>query len=144
MVLSYGSDRANIMKAEAEQFLQQLHSQFLKENEHDEGDLIFYRINYRLADKLHVSKDEAEKLHSEYHEKSPRRISEGFCDSCQKLITLIPIIYGVQKSELSEMKSRELQGRLIIGDTGIIREGTKVAMFGCRVCKSSLAKYGTL
>ena len=144
MVLSYGSDRAIIMKAEAEEFLQQLHSQFLKENEHDEGDLIFYRINYRLADKLHVSKDEAEKLHSEYHEKSPRRISEGFCDNCQKLVTLIPIIYGVQESELTVMKSRELQGRLIIGDTGIIREGSKVAMFGCRVCKSTLAKYGTL
>lgn len=132
------------MKAEVEQFLRQLHSQFLKENEHDEGDLIFYRINYRLADKLHISKEEAEKLHSVYHEKSPRRISEGFCDSCQKLVTLIPIIYGVQKSELAEMQSREQQGRLIIGDTSIIREGTKVAMFGCRVCKSALVKYGTL
>jgi hypothetical protein len=60
------------------------------------------------------------------------------------VITLIPIIYGIQKSELAEMQAREQKGRLIIGEMGIIREGVKVAMFGCKVCKSSLPKYGTL
>lgn len=132
------------MEADVELYLRELHTLFLKENEHDEGDLIFYRINYRLADKLRISKEEAEKFHSEYHEKSPRRVSEGFCDSCQKLVTLIPIIYGIQQSELVEMQFREQQGRLIIGDTSIIREGSRIAMFGCNVCKSPLARYGTL
>lgn len=132
------------MKPDVEQFLGELHSLFLKENEHDEGDLIFYRINYRLADKLRISKEEAEKFHSEYHQKNPRRVSEGFCDKCQKLVMLIPIIYGIQQSELAEMQAREQQGRLIIGNTGIIREGTRVAMFGCKVCRRSLPKYGTL
>lgn len=134
----------NLMDIGAEQILKQLHSLFLKENELDEGDLIFYRINYRLADTLHISKEDAEKFHSEYHEHNPRRVSEGFCDSCQKVVTLIPIIYGIQKSELAELQAREQKGRLIIGDTGIIREGAKVAMFGCKLCRNSLPRYGTL
>lgn len=134
----------NLMDIGAELILKQLHSKFLKENELDEGDLIFYRINYRLADTLHISKEDAEKFHSEYHEHTPRRVSEGFCDNCQKVVILIPIIYGIQKSELPELQAREQKGRLIIGDAGIIREGAKVAMFGCNVCRSPLPKYGTL
>jgi len=127
-----------------EQLLGRLHSEFLKQNEHDEGDLLFYRINYRLADTLHISKDDAEKCHAEYHAKKPRRVSEGFCDGCLEVVNLIPIIYGVQDSELSAIKARENQGRLIIGDARIIKQGVKIAMFGCMKCRKPLPKYGSL
>lgn len=122
----------------------QLHLSFLKANEYDEGDLIFYRISYRLADSLHISKEAAERLHSKYHELEPRRVSQGYCDTCGKVVSLVPIIYGVQKSELAELQAREREGRIILGDTSTIKEGGKVALFGCRECKSSLPKYGTL
>lgn len=127
---------------EIEQLLKELHSSLLKANELDEGDLIFYRINYRLIDKLGISRDKAEQMHTEYHEKYPRKISEGFCPRCQKAVKLLPIIYGIQESELAWMQQKEREGRIIIGDTRSIREGAKVALFGCGECKQSLPNYG--
>ena len=124
--------------------IKSLHSSFLKGNVHDEGDLIFYRITYRLAEELVISKVDAAKLHSEYHVKYPRSISRGYCKRCQKLVALIPIIYGIQESELVEMRERERAGRLIIGTTDKIKQGNKVAMFGCNECKGLLPEYGTL
>ena len=132
------------MDSRVEQMLKELHSSFLKGNENDEGDLIFYRINYRLSDMLAISKDEAERFHAEYHVQNPRRVSEGFCDHCQQLVTLIPIIYGVQASEYDAMEEKARAGRLIIGDTSGIREGAEVAMFGCSLCRRPLSKYGRL
>ncbi|HKX81508.1 MAG TPA: hypothetical protein VJL54_04565 [Nitrososphaera sp.] len=127
-----------------DRLVRQIHSSMLKANEYDEGDLLYHRINYKLADSLGISVTEAEAIHVKYHEASPRRISEGFCDRCQKIVTLVPIIYGINRQELEAMKAREADGRLIIGDTGIIREGATVAMFGCRECKNPLPKYGTM
>jgi hypothetical protein len=132
------------MEDEMAEKLKSLHSSFLKGNEYDEADLIFYRITYRLAEELVISKDDAAKLHSEYHVKYPRSISRGYCKRCRKLVSLIPIIYGIQESELAEMKERELAGKLIVGSTDKIKQGIKVAMFGCNECKSSLLEYGTL
>jgi hypothetical protein len=132
------------MEVRFEKLLTDLHKDLLKANEYDEGDLIYYRIDYRLADALQISKQEAAKLHSEYHERNPRKASQGFCDTCQKVVSIIPIIYGMQASDLLEMRDRENAGRLIIGDTGTIRQGARVAMFGCKECKGPLPKYGTL
>jgi len=131
-------------EAEVDRLLKELHASFLKGNEHDEGDLLYYRINYRLADTFGVTKEEAEMLHSAYHVKNPRQVSQGYCDKCGRLVTIIPIIYGIQESDIEKMRAAENEGRLLIGDTGMIKQGTKVAMFGCRECKTHLPKYGTI
>lgn len=124
--------------------LRELHASYLKINEYDEGDPIFYRINYRLADAFALSNAEAERYHAKYHKEHPRRVSEGFCDACNEIVGIIPIIYGVQESDMERMKAAEGQGRLIIGDISQVREGARVAMFGCKACKTPLAKYGTI
>lgn len=124
--------------------LQELHAHYLKGNEYDEGDPIFYRINYRLQDMFALSKEEAERRHAQYHDGKPRRISEGFCDFCNRVVSIIPIIYGIQDSDIERMKAAEGEGRLIIGDIEKIRQGGRAAMFGCRECKRPLDKYGTI
>jgi hypothetical protein len=55
--------------------LQELHASYLKGNEYDEGDPIFYRINYRLADAFGLTRESAEKYHSAYHRDNSRRVS---------------------------------------------------------------------
>jgi hypothetical protein len=131
-------------EAEIARLLKELHASFLKGNEHDEGDLLYYRMNYRLVDTFGITKEEAESFHSAYHAKNPRQVSQGYCDKCGRIVTIIPIIYGIQASDIEKMRAAENEGRLIIGDTGIIRQGAKVAMFGCRECKTSLPKYGAV
>ena len=123
--------------------LAELHAHYLKANEYDEGDPIFYRINYRLADDFAITREEAEQYHAQYHKSRPRQVSGGFCDRCNKVVTIIPIIYGIQDSDMESMKAVESEGRLIIGDIGLVRSGNKVAMFGCKECKGRLEKYGT-
>lgn len=123
--------------------LAELHAHYLKANEYDEGDPIFYRINYRLADDFAITREEAEQYHAQYHKSRPRQVSGGFCDRCNKVVTIIPIIYGIQDSDMESMKAVESEGRLIIGDIGLVRAGNKVAMFGCKECKGRLEKYGT-
>jgi hypothetical protein len=132
------------MDPDAEQILKELHLSFMKGNVNDEGDLLFYRINYRLADALDISKEKAELLHAEYHKSNPRKVSEGFCEFCQAVVALIPIIYGIQASEYTAMKAKEEASRLIIGDTSAIKDGVAVAMFGCNRCKRPLPRYGCL
>ena len=131
-------------KKEIARMLKALHASYLKENEYDEGDPIFYRINYRIADAFRLTTDEANRLHAEYHKDSPRRISEGYCDSCGKVVTIVPVIYGVRQSDLPKMKAAEIQGRLIIGEIGCLSQGSGASLFGCSVCKSYLPKYGAL
>lgn len=131
-------------QADIERMLKELHVSYLKGNEHDEGDLIYYRINYRLADTFGVTKEEADRLHAGYHAANPRQVSQGYCEKCGRLVTIIPVIYGIQKSDINRMKSVEMQGRLIIGDMRTVRQGSKVAMFGCRDCRTLLPKYGTV
>ncbi len=122
--------------------LEKLHLLYLKSNQDDEGDLLYYRINYRLADLLAISNDEAAALHEEFHSFVPRKISQGFCDNCRKVVTIIPVIYGVSEEEMPAMMAREREGRLIVGDTSIIREGRVAALFGCKECKTPLPKFG--
>jgi len=117
---------------------------YLKGNEHDEGDLIYYRINYRLADTFGMTKEEADKLHSGYHSSNPRQVSQGYCEGCGRVVKIIPIIYGIQADDLERMKAAEAGGRLIIGDMNTVKQGSKVAMFGCKECRALLPKYGTL
>jgi hypothetical protein len=131
-------------EADKDRMLKELHESYLRGNEHDEGDLIYYRINYRLADTFGITKEEAEILHSGYHAGNPRQISQGYCEKCETEVTIIPVIYGIQESDRERMKAVETQGRLIIGDMGTIKEGSKVAMFGCNMCRTLLPKYGIL
>lgn len=123
--------------------LAELHAHYLKANEYDEGDPIFYRINYRLADTFALTREEAEQYHAQYHKSRPRQISCGFCDRCDKVVTIIPILYGIQDSDMESMKAAESESRLIVGDIEQVRAGNKVAMFGCKECKRRLEKYGT-
>ncbi len=124
--------------------LNDLHSSYMKDNEYDEGDPIFYRINYRLVDALEITKEEANQLHLTYHVERPRRVSEGYCDKCGNVVGIIPIIYGIQKVDLAKMEEAREQGRLIIGDFDVVKNGTRAPMFGCRACKTPLPKYGTI
>lgn len=131
------------MEGRAEQVLADLHQSLLKSNLDDEGDLLFYRITYRLADQLGISAAEAGELHREFHQERPRRISQGHCGNCRKVVTIIPIIYAVSDAEVAIMKAKEREGRLIIGDTSEIRGGRSAALFGCSECKTPLPQYGT-
>jgi hypothetical protein len=131
-------------EAEIARLLKELHVSFLKENKHDEGDLLYYRINYRLVDTFGITKEEAERLHSSYHAENPRQVSQGYCDKCGRIVTIIPIIYGIQASDIEKMRAAESEGRLLIGDTSVIKQGAKVAMFGCKECKTPLPKFGTM
>lgn len=130
--------------ADIERMLKELHTSYLKGNEHDEGDLIYYRINYRLADAFGITKEEAGRLHSIYHLVRPREVSQGYCERCERVVTIVPVIYGVQETDVERMKAAEALGRLIIGDTSTVRQGSKVPMFGCRECGTFLPKYGMI
>ena len=126
------------------QLLINLHESYLKYNKYDEGNLIYYRINYKLMDALKITKEEAEKFHIVYHETNPRRISEGYCHNCKNVIRIIPIIYGVPEKDKATLTMAENEGRLIIGSLKEVKEGVKVSMFGCKICKSGLPEYGTI
>jgi hypothetical protein len=124
--------------------LDELHSSYLRGNEYDEGDPIFYRITYRIEEAFGLAREEAARLHDEYHREKPRRVSQGFCEKCNAVVGTIPIIYGIQESDMEQMKAAEREGRLIIGDMKNVAAVGKAAMFGCKVCKSPLLKYGVL
>lgn len=127
------------------QLLIDLHESYLKDNKYDEGDLIYYRINYRLMEEFEFTKEEIERFHTIYHEaNNPRRVSEGYCDNCNNVVRIIPIIYGVPEKEKVTLTIAESEGRLIIGSLNEVKEGVKVSMFGCKVCKSALPRYGTI
>jgi hypothetical protein len=131
-------------QSDINRMLNELHVSYLKYNGHDEGDLIYYRINYRLAEAFGMTKEEAESLHSTYHSSNPREISQGYCEKCKVVVTIIPVIYGMLESDVEGMRAAEAQGRLIIGDTYTVRQELKTPMFGCRECKTLLPKYGTI
>ena len=44
-------------EAQIAKMLQELHASYLKGNEYDEGDPIFYHINYRLADAFGLTRE---------------------------------------------------------------------------------------
>jgi hypothetical protein len=124
--------------------LKDLHGFYLRNNEHDEGDLLFYRINYKLIDCFGITQDDAEKFHLKYHYHHPRRVSEGYCHTCKKITSIIPIIYGVLERDLSSLKVAEDDKRLIVGNLDDVKKWNKVATFGCKICMSPLPKYGTI
>jgi hypothetical protein len=131
-------------EADIDRMLKELHVSYLRSNGHDEGDLIYYRINYRLADTFGMTKEEANRLHSIYHLANPRQVHQGYCDKCSRVVTIIPVIYGIKEGGMEKMKTAGAQSRLIIGDMSALRQGSKVAMFGCKTCRTLLPKYGTL
>ena len=127
-----------------DRLLKELHAFYLRNNEYDEGDLLFYRINYKLIDAFGFTGDDAEKFHLNYHDSTSRRISEGYCHICKKITSIIPIIYGVLEQDMSTLKVAEDDKKLIIGNLEDVREGNKVAMFGCKICMTPLPKYGII
>jgi hypothetical protein len=94
-------------------------------------------------DTLGVSKAAAEEFHKIYHTDNPRRISEGFCIKCEKIVTIIPIIYGISNRELANLLKAENNGKIIIRNINDISDGNKIAIFGCKECKSPLPEYGS-
>jgi hypothetical protein len=131
--------------AEIKQLLTELHESYLKDNKYDEGDLLYYRINYKVMDAFQITKEEAEKLHTIYHDKNnPRRISEGYCHNCKSINKVIPIIYGVGGKDKANLTKGESEGRLIVGNLEEIKEGAELSMFACKICKIALPKYGTI
>lgn len=132
------NDHADYNSHTVRDLLIKLHDYYLKDNKYDEGDLLFYRINYKLMDTLGISRVAAEEFHKIYHDLDPRRVSEGYCNKCKKIVTIIPIIYGVSDKEVANLLKAENNGKLIIGNTKDIRDGSKAAIFGCKICKSSI------
>jgi len=122
--------------------LANLHKIFLKHNEHDEGDLIFYRIDYRLAEILKVTADEAHAYHLIYHTKNPRTVSKAYCSNCNQIVTFIPIIYTVTENERALLEAAELEDRVILGNLEKIMEDHKIPMFGCTQCKKPIPRCG--
>jgi hypothetical protein len=124
----------------------ELHKYYLQDNEFDEGDLIYYRINYRLVALFGITKDEAQSFHAAYHRDIPRKISEGYCHICDAIVKFIPIIYGSSERERKSLEIAQNEGKLIIAnlDFNAIKEGVKIPLFGCKICKSALPRYGTM
>lgn len=126
--------------------LTELHRYYLKDNEFDEGDLIYYRINYKLVALFGITKEEAQSFHTAYHRDIPRIISEGYCHSCDAIVTFIPIIYGSSERERISLEMAQREGKLIIAnlDFNKIKEGVRIPLFGCKICKTPLPRYGTM
>jgi hypothetical protein len=126
--------------------LTELHRYYLQDNIFDEGDLIYYRINYRLMASFGITKEEAQSFHAAYHKDIPRTISEGYCHICDTIVKFIPIIYGSSDKERKLLEMAQNEGRLIIAnlDYHAIREGVKIPLYGCKNCKTALPRYGTM
>jgi hypothetical protein len=126
--------------------LTELHRYYLQDNRFDEGDLIYYRINYRLVTSFEITKEEAQSFHAAYRKDIPRTTSEGYCHICNAIVKFIPIIYGSSDNERKSLEMAQNEGRLIIADLDYhaIKEGVKIPLYGCKICKTALPRYGTL
>lgn len=124
----------------------ELHRYYLQDNEFDEGDLIYYRINYRLVALIGITKEEAHSFHAAYHMDIPRTIAEGYCHICDTIVKFIPIIYGSLERERKSLEMAQNEGKLIIAklDSNAIKEGVKIPLYGCKICKTALPRYGTM
>ena len=122
-----------------EKVLQNLHERYLKNNKYDEGDPIFYRINYKLEEMYKISRYQANGLHQTYHLSFPRKTSEVYCNSCNRVVRYIPIIYGVTRGEMEYMKALEKEDRILIG---VVEDhnynDTHIPLFACKLCKSPI------
>ena len=134
------------MEVRINRTLTELHRYYLKDNEFDEGDLIYYRINYKLVALFGITKEEAQGFHTAYHRDIPRIISEGYCHSCDAIVKFIPIIYGSSERERISLEMAQREGKLIIAnlDFNKIKEGIRIPLFGCKICKTPLPRYGTM
>jgi hypothetical protein len=123
-----------------------LHRYYLQDNEFDEGDLIYYRINYRLVGLFGITREEAQNFHTAYHRNAPRKIAEGYCHICNAIVKFIPIIYGSSEKERESLEVAQNEGKLIIAnlDSNAIKEGVKLPLYGCKNCKTALPRYGTM
>jgi hypothetical protein len=123
-----------------------LHGYYLQDNEFDEGDLIYYRINYRLVALFGITREEAQNFHAAYHRSTPRKIAEGYCHNCNANVKFIPIIYGSAEKERESLEVAQNEGKLIIAnlDSNAIKEGVKLPLYGCKICKTALPRYGTI
>jgi hypothetical protein len=126
--------------------LVELHRYYLQDNKFDEGDLIYYRINYRLVALFGITKEEAQSFHTGYHRNIPRTIAAGYCHICDAIVKFIPIIYGSSEGERKSLEMAQNEGKLIIAklDSNTIKEGVKLPLYGCKICKSALPRYGTM
>ncbi|MGH9965782.1 MAG: hypothetical protein ACRD5E_13280 [Nitrososphaeraceae archaeon] len=124
----------------------ELHRYYLQDNRFDEGDLIYYRINYRLEALFGITKEEAQSFHAAYHRDIPRTISKGYCHICDAIVKFIPIIYGSSERERKSLEMAQNEGKLIIANLGYnaIKEGVKLPLYGCQICKAALPRYGTM
>ncbi len=127
-----------------DRLLKELHGSYLKNNKYDEGDLLFYRITYKLIDSFGITQEEAKEYHFNYHNHNPRRVSEGYCHTCKKITSIIPIIYGVSQQVIAALKVAEYDKRLIIGNLDRLKKENKMALFGCKICLNPLPNYGTI
>lgn len=50
----------------------------------------------------------------------------------------------ISEQDFVNTKIAEGEERLIIDNIENIKEGVEVAMFGCKICKSPLSKYGVI
>ena len=123
-----------------------LHGYYLQGNEFDEGDLIYYRINYRLVALFGITREEAQNFHAAYHRNTPRKIAEGYCHICNAIVKFIPIIYGSSEKERESLEVAQNEGKLIIAnlDSNAIKEGVNLPLYGCKICKAALPRYGTM
>ena len=126
--------------------LMDLHGYYLQNNKFDEGDLIYYRINYRLVALFGITKEEAQRFHAAYHREIPRTIAEGYCHVCDAIVKIIPILYGSSERERELLEMAQNEGKLIIArlDSNVIKEGVKIPLYGCKNCKTALPRYGTM
>jgi hypothetical protein len=133
-------------KVEITRTLIDLHRYYLQNNEFDEGDLIYYRINYKLAALFGITNEEAQRFHEAYHGENPRTIAEGYCHICDAIVKIIPILYGSSERERELLEIAQNEGKLIIAnlDSNAIKEGVKIPLYGCKICKAPLPKYGTM
>jgi hypothetical protein len=124
----------------------ELHNYYLRDNKFDEGDLIYYRINYRLVALFGITKEEAQSFHAAYHKDIPRTVSQGYCHICDAIVKIIPIIYGSSERERKSLEMAQNEGKLIIAnmDYDPIKEGVKIPFYGCKICKTALPRYGTM
>jgi hypothetical protein len=135
-----------IKQAGISKMLTELHKYYLRANRFDEGDLIYYRINYKLVASFGITKEEAQSSHDAYHKDNPRLVSEGYCHTCNTIVKFIPIIYGSSSEERRSLETAQNEDRLIISDLEYhaIKEGVKIPLYGCKVCKTALPRYGTM
>ena len=65
---------------------------------------------------------------------------------CDAIIKFIPIIYGSLGRERKSLEIAQNEGKLIIAnlDCNAIKEGVKIPLYGCKICKTSLPRYGTM